>query len=104
MIIDHRTYTLKPNRVSTFVNLCGNEAVPIMEQHLGGLIGFFQVAVGPLNQVVHLWGYKDMGDMEARRKTRDADPRWQPYRDKIQDMIMHQENKILVPVPFSPIK
>ncbi|MDP6705324.1 MAG: NIPSNAP family protein [Alphaproteobacteria bacterium] len=104
MIVDHRTYTLKPNRVPRYLEIFEAEGLPIQRRHLGNLIGFFVTTIGPVNQVVHLWGYADLGDMEARRAARDADPGWGEYRKKVQDMVLYQENKIVKPAPFSPIQ
>jgi hypothetical protein len=104
MIVDHRTYTLKPNRVAQYLEIFEADGLPIQMRHLGNLIGFFVTTIGPVNQVVHLWGYEDLGDMETRRAARDADPGWSVYRGKVQDMVLYQENKIVKPVPFSPIQ
>ena len=73
---------------------------------MGGLIGFFATEAGPLNQVVQLWQYPDMGDREHRRAVMAQDPDWQEFLRRNEDLgaLLHQENKILVPVPFPPIK
>ena len=57
MIIDHRTYTIAHGRTKEYIELFKIEAMPIQERHLGKPIGYFETAIGSLNQVVHLWGY-----------------------------------------------
>ena len=57
-----------------------------------------------MNEVVHLWGYEGLADMEVRRAVRDADPGWPGYRKKTQDLVLYQEKKILTPTAFSPIR
>ena len=57
-----------------------------------------------LNQVIHLWGYENLADMEARRAARDADPAWEKYLTKTAGLILSQETKILKPTSFSPIR
>ena len=104
MIIDHRTYTIMHGRSSEYIELFRTEAMPIQEKHLGNLIGYYEGIIGSLNQVVHLWGYKSLMDMENRRNARDADPNWLKYKIKSAGMLLKQENKILKPVSFSPIK
>ena len=104
MIVDHRTYTLKPNRLGEYVKIFEEHGLPIQMRHLGNLIGYFTSVIGPVNQVVHLWGYEDLADMERRRAARDADPGWTEYRKKTQDLVLYQENKILKPSGFSPIR
>lgn len=104
MIIDHRTYTLKPNRLPEYVRIFEEHGLPIQLRHLGNLVGYFTSVIGPVNQVVHLWGYEDLADMERRRAARDADPAWAEYRKKTQELVLYQENKILRPTGFSPIR
>lgn len=104
MIIDHRTYVIHHGRTGEYFKLFQEEGLPVQLKHLGHLVGYFQTAVGPLNQVVHLWGYEDFADMERRRAARDADPAWASYKKKSAGMLLSQENKILRPVSFSPIK
>ena len=104
MIIDHRTYVIQHGRTAEYFKLFQEEGLPVQLKHLGNLIGYFQTAVGPLNQAVHLWGYEDFADMERRRAARDADPDWTAYRKKSAGMLVSQENKILSPLGFSPIK
>jgi len=54
--------------------------------------------------VVHLWGYKDYADLEARRKARDADPAWLEYQAKTDGLVVSQENKLCRPTEWSGIK
>jgi len=103
MIIDHRTYDLKPGQLGAFLKLFAAEGLPILSEHMGEPIGYFITVVGPVNQVVHLWGYESISEMERRRDSRDADPRWHPYANKAASFFVAQRNKILVPAPFSKI-
>ena len=50
--------------------------LPIQLRHLGNLLACFKTAVGRVNEVIHLWGYESLADMEERRAQRDADPEW----------------------------
>ncbi len=104
MIIDHRTYVIQHGRNGEYLKLFETEGLPVQLKHLGNLIGYFETTMGPLNQVVHLWGYTDLADMERRRQARDADPAWTAYKKKSAGMLVHQENKIIKPVAFSPLK
>lgn len=104
MIIDHRTYTIAHGRNKEYLDMFEAEGLPVQLKHLGPLIGYFVTAVGPVNEVVHLWGYADFADMEARRKARDADPAWASYKRNSAGMLVDQRNKILAPASFSPLK
>ena len=106
MIIDHRTYSLHPGKLNKWVELYEKRGLPVQQRHLGRLIGFFVTEVGPLNQVVFMWAYDDMGDRERRRAAMAKDPDWQDFLARVEQLgaLQHQENKLLAPVPFSPIK
>lgn len=103
MIIDHRTYTVQHGRTKEYMALFEAEGLPVQLKHLN-LVGYFLSVVGPLNEIIHLWSYDDMGDMERRRAARDADPAWQAYLKKTAGMLVKQETKIIKPTDFSPIK
>lgn len=104
MIIDLRTYTLGSGKVPDFLEKYEAEGLPIQKQYLGMPIGYFFTEVGPLNHVVHMWGYEDFADREAKRRAMEADPTWWDYRKRMApyDHIVHQENKIIRPARFSP--
>lgn len=102
MIIDHRTYKIAPRRMKEFLDIFEEHALPVQVRHLGEPLGFYVTEVGPLNEVVHFWGYKDYADMEARRDARDRDPDWVVYMKKTVDLVIAQDNKIISPASFSP--
>jgi len=101
MILDHRTYQLRPDSLAAFLELYGREGLPIQKRHLGEPFGWFvSQDIGPLNQVVHMWKYRDHADREQRRAGLVADPDWQAYLKKASPLLVSMENKILRPAPF----
>ena len=104
MIIDHRTYRIQHGKTAEYIALFENYALPVMRRHQGEPLGYFETIIGPVNEVVHLWGYADMADMEAKRAARDADPAWAEYKKLTAGMLIFQDNKIVKPTSFSPIK
>jgi hypothetical protein len=68
------------------------------------LIGYFYSEIGPLNQIVHLWGFKDFNDRQERRLALEKAPGWHEYRMMIQPLIVSQETQIMNCAPFSPIR
>ena len=104
MIIDHRTYTVAHGRTKDYLALFEREGLPVQRKHLGDPVGYFVTAVGPLNQLVHVWRYESLADMEAKRAARDADPAWAAYLKQSAGLLTAQENKILAPVSFSPMQ
>jgi hypothetical protein len=55
---------------------------------------------------VHIWGYEDQGDRERRRKAMAADPEWQKFLAEgyRRELLLKQENRIMAPTDFSPVK
>lgn len=102
MIVEERIYTLHPGQAPEYLRLYETEGLGIQRRILGRLVGYFSTEVGPLNQIVHLWAYRDVAERAERRGWLLADEGWRAYAKKIRPLIVTQENKILVPAPFSP--
>ncbi|MBK6658408.1 MAG: NIPSNAP family protein [Proteobacteria bacterium] len=101
MIVDHRTYTLHPGKLKAFVELYGSKGWPLQQQYLGDCVGWYSsMDIGQLNQVVHMWRFKDLNDRAERRARMMADPAWPVYAEAAAPLIQHQENKILSAAPF----
>ncbi len=104
MIVDERSYRLVPGKLKEWQALYEKEGLPVQSRILGNLLGFFVTEVGTINQIVHLWGYENFAEREKRRAQLNADPAWQAYLAKAAPYMQKMENRILVPLPFSPIK
>ena len=106
MIVDLRTYTVVPGKLADYVKLYEDHAWPIQQRYLGRCLGWYTTAEGDLNRVVHMWAYDSQADREARRGAMAADSEWQAFL-KIsaeKDYLLNQENKMLKPTSFSPVK
>ena len=104
MIVDVRTYTLVPRKTPRFLEMFETHALPIMARHGFDLMGFYTSQIGALNQVLHLWRYASLADLETKRAARDADPAWAEYLRLTEGLVMGQENKIMRPMPYSTAK
>jgi hypothetical protein len=106
MIVDLRIYTCKPNRMNEFVKMYEEFAWPLQQKHLGRCLGWYTTVEGPLNRVVHMWGYDSQADREQRRNALAADPAWQNYLDASlkRDLLVTMQNRILKPTSFSPVQ
>ncbi len=99
-VIDHRIYTIRPRGMSEFIEVFDRLAMPVLLEHLGAPLGFYTSSIGPLNQVVHLWGYDSLDDFERRSQARDSDPRFPAYLQASAHLIIAQETRIIRPVRF----
>lgn len=104
VIVEMRTYATQIGMVPTYVKLYEAEGLPIQTRYLGNLLGWFFTEIGPLNQIVHMWGYSDLNDRATRRAAMLADPAWQEFMKKAQPLLVSMESKILNCAPFSPIR
>jgi hypothetical protein len=104
VIVEHRTYTIKALRTGDFLKLYERAALPLQLKYLGHLIGFYVSEIGPLNEVVHLWGFANLAERERRRALMEADPDWALYRQALQelDVVVEQSSKMLRSTSFSP--
>ena len=102
MILEERIYTFKPGALPEFLALYEKEGFATHTKHLGQPVGYFTTDIGPLNQLVHMWGYRSHADRDERRAKLYADKDWMAFVPKTVNFIEKMENKILVPTSFSP--
>ena len=100
MFVDERIYTLHAGQVPVFLKLYEEEAMECQVSILGKMVGYYYTDIGPLNQIVHMWGYDSLDDRFERRKLLQASPIWQSYAKKMRPLVVTVENKVLVPAPF----
>jgi len=67
----------------------------------GGLLAIFEF--GPLNQWIHIWAYKDAGERERVRAEAVKRGIWPPPKTP-PGLLVKQENMLVVPAAFSPLK
>ncbi|WP_439672390.1 NIPSNAP domain-containing protein [Cupriavidus necator] len=104
MIIEQRTYTLKPGSVHQFLALYEAEGLEIQRGALGNLLGYFVTETGELNRVVQLWGFHTFEDRVARRKELSSSDSWKNFLGKAGALVTEQRSELLTPAPFSPIR
>ena len=104
MIVEERIYRIRPGKMKTYLDLVRDEGLAIQQPILGNLIGYFVTEIGPLNHVVHMWGYDSLDERARRRAQLAADPRWQAFTPRLSAQIETMENRVLLPVDFSPLK
>lgn len=94
-LVNLRYYTIAPRKMGEFLEVFDRLAMPVLIETLGAPIGFYTSTVGPLNQVVHLWAYRDFADMEARWAARDSHPDFPAYLKASGHLVVAQEDRLL---------
>jgi len=97
MIYEMRTYDLKPHSVAEVERRFG-DAYEHRKKY-SPLAAFWHTEIGPLNQVIHVWPYRDLEERGRIRAEAAKDRNWPP---KIREFIVGQHSDIMIPLSFSP--
>jgi hypothetical protein len=103
-LVDLRVYTIRLRKMAEFIDVFDRLAMPVQLKYLGRPLGMFTSAVGPLNQITHLWGFDDMGEFERRHAARDKDPDWPAYLQASEHLITAQETRLIRRVTLPSLK
>ncbi len=97
MIYEMRTHDIKPGLLPQAEKRFG-DAYEHRKEH-SELVAFWRTEIGPLNQLVYVWQYKDLADRASVRAAAGKDPHWPP---KLSELSAVQRSEILIPAPGSP--
>ena len=67
-------------------------------------VGLWQTQIAQLNEVVHLWVYRDLNDRAERRARLAQDPEWQAFLGKSAPLLAHMQATVLMPAPWSAMR
>ncbi len=76
MIYEVRTYVVKPRSMSEVEKRFGEKYE--QRKKYSELAAFWKTEVGPLNQFMHVWGYKDLAERATIRAAAVKDGAWPP--------------------------
>jgi hypothetical protein len=101
-VYELRTYRAYPGKVPEWLGLF-REVMPVRERY-SAPAGIWASEIGPLNTVVHLWGYRDLAHRTEVRRAALGDPTWQAFVGRASGLLQRMETKLLVPTAFSPLR
>ncbi len=100
MIYEMRTYDLKPRSQPEVLKRFG-EAYESTRRKYSPLAAFWYTEIGPLNQIIHVWPYKDLAERtRIRAEAVAGGGGWPP---KIGEFIVSMKSEIMVPWDNSPL-
>ena len=76
---------------------------PVREKY-SRRVGLWQTEMGQLNEVVHLWAYRDLNERAATRAKVGQDPEWQAFLGKATPLLANMQSTILIPTTVSPMR
>lgn len=98
-IYEMRIYTFQPGAMPEVLKRWG-EVMEYRERH-SPLAACWYTDVGALNRFFHVWPYRDFAERERVRQESRQGGHWPP---PTREFLVRQENKLLVPAAFSPLK
>jgi hypothetical protein len=97
MIYEFRTYRVAPRSVAEVERIFA-EAYEHRKKY-SELTASWHTEIGPLNEIVQVWAYQDLGERARIRAEAAKDPNGPP---KIRDYVVSTRSQIVVPFPFLP--
>ena len=94
-----RTYTMQPGVTQTVIERWAERIEARVK--LSPLAACGYTELGPLNQWIHIWAYKDAAERFRIRDESRKDGNWPPAT---RGMFVRQENMLVVPASFSPLR
>ena len=104
MLVDHRTYKIKPGHMNTHLAIYEEFGLKAQWKHLGEPHAYMFAESGAMNSLVHQWVYEDAADRATRRAAMMKDPDWQVYLKKLveSNLLVDQQTSLMVPAKFAP--
>jgi hypothetical protein len=105
MLYELRTYTLKAGTLGDVVKAASTVSRDIRGDNFGKLEGYWFTEIGPLNQVLHMWSYKDYAERTKLRAELAKNPRWgSDYLPLIRPNLVRQDIRLLnaIKPPVAP--
>jgi hypothetical protein len=97
VIYEIRTYRIAAGSLAEVEKRFG-EAYEYRKKH-SELTAFWHTEIGPLNEIVHVWGYRDLAERARIRGEAAKDPNWPP---RIGEFVREMRSEIVMPFAFIP--
>ena len=99
MIHELRIYTVKAGAVGEMAKNSGEVGRAIRGDNYGKLEGYWMTEIGPLNQVCHLWSYKDLNERARLRGELAKNERWsKDFIPLTRPILIRQDIRLLNPL------
>ena len=104
MIYDFRMYTFKPGKIPEYMAAVKEFAIPIRAKYGIKLAGWYYSDIGELNQVVHIWAYRDHAHLEEAKAQVAKDPDCTgKYIPRVGGLLESQKTYLMLSPDFAPV-
>ncbi|MGI8527097.1 MAG: NIPSNAP family protein [Pseudolabrys sp.] len=106
MLVDARTYTIKPGCTAAQLKIYQELGFPVQVKHIGQPLCYLQAESGEMNTLLHCWVYDSAADREQKRAVMAKDPDWHKYltANREAGYLIGQRTTLMTPVSFAPLK
>jgi hypothetical protein len=102
LIQELRIYEIRPGRTREYLEHFEGIGLPIASKYMF-LAGFWTSEFGALNEIYHLWDFRDLEHRNRVRAALHSDAKWQSdFMPRALELVAAQRNLILRPTTFSP--
>ena len=101
-VYELRWYRTQPGRAGEWLAHF-KDVMPTREKYMRR-VGLWQTEIAQLNEVVHMWVYKDLNERAEARAELGRDPAWQSFLGRSVPLLAHMQAIVLLPAPFSKMK
>jgi len=100
-VYELRWYRTQTGRAGEWLELFKG-VMPTREKYMRR-VGLWQTDLGPLNEVVHMWVFRDLKERAEQRAALGQDPAWQKFLAASASLLAHMQAAVLIPTPASPM-
>lgn len=101
-VYELRTYRAQTGRAGEWLGHF-KAIMPTREKYSKN-VGLWQTEAGQLNEVNHLWAYRDLNDRAATRAKVLEDPEWQGFLKKSAPLLLEMRSVVMNPTGPSPMQ
>ena len=101
-VYELRWYRTQPGRAGEWLQHF-KDVMPTREKYMRR-VGLWQTQMGQLNEVVHMWVFRDLNERAEARAKLAQDPAWQDFLGKSVPLLAHMQSIVLNPAAHSPMK
>ncbi|PYM31575.1 MAG: NIPSNAP family protein [Candidatus Rokuibacteriota bacterium] len=101
-VYELRWYRAQPGKAAEWLGHF-KAIMPVREKYSKN-VGLWQTEMGQLNEVVHLWAYRDLNHRGEVRGNALKDPEWQKFLAASAPLLVEMRSVILNPTAVSPMR
>ena len=103
MVYLHVTMEVQRRKMPEWVPIFEKYALPLYERHGQKLVGAWKTSIGVYDEVVNLYRYESLGDLEGIRREIRKDPDWLEYMNA-PELLGYEVSKVIEPLSYSPMQ